>query len=104
MSPPPSHIRVLRSALTREGETERFNAAHNFLRSHLVATRDTAIGRDFLFDAASAGVGGALRDLVEIEHEHGGDLHFDYTEVGGYYLLRIAGTEGQRADIDTYFE
>ena len=104
MSNPSSHIEVVRAALTLQQETERFNAAHRFLRSRLVATRDTPIGRDFLFAADAAGIHAALKDLVGIEHEHGRDLHFDYTEVGGYFLLRIAGTPGQRPDIDGYFD
>ena len=99
-----SHMNVLRGALDARQETARFNGAHGFLRSHLVATRDTAIGRDYLFSSDAAGVGAALRDLVEIEHQHGRDLHFDYTEIGGYFLLRIAGTAEQRPDIDTYFD
>jgi hypothetical protein len=103
MSPSSSHIQVLRGVLGDREETGRFNAAHGFLRSALVATRDTAIGCDFLFAADAAGVGAALKDLVRIEHEHGRDLHFDYAEVGGYYLLRIAGTPFQKPDIDEYF-
>jgi len=103
MSRPSSHIQVLREVLGDRGGTEQFNAAHGFLRSRLVATRDTAIGCDFLFAADAAGVGAALKDLVRIEHEHGRDLHFDYAEVGGYYLLRIVGTPLQKPDIDRYF-
>ena len=104
MNTPPFHIEALRSALSPEQETERFNAAHNLLRSRLIATRDTPIGRDFLFAADAPGVHAALKDLVDIEHAHGKDLHFNYTEVGGYFLLRIAGTPGQRPDIDPYFD
>jgi hypothetical protein len=97
------HREVLRATLRSESDAERFDSAHRFLRSQLISTRDTAIGRDFFFAAKAAGVSGALRDLVEIEHEHGKDLHFDYAELEGYFLLRIAGTPAQRADIDTYF-
>jgi hypothetical protein len=104
MNSPSPHIVVLRAALGVQQETERFNAAHNFLRLHLVATRDMPIGRDFLFAAEATGVRAALKDLVEIEHAHGKDLHFDYTEIGGYFLLRIAGAPDERADIDAYFD
>ena len=103
MSRPSSHLPVLRGVLGDGGETERFNAVHGFLRSRLVATRETAIGCDFLFAADAAGVGPALKDLVRIEHEHGRDLHFDCAEVGGYYLLRIVGTPIQKPDIGAYF-
>ena len=103
MTPPSSHIDALRTVLGEQQASARFDAAHRFLRSRLVATRDTAIGRDFLFAADAAGIGSALRDLVEIEHEHGKDLHFDYAEVGGYFLLRIVGSAAQRPDIDAYF-
>jgi hypothetical protein len=99
-----SHIQMIRAALDPAQETERFNAAHNFLRSRVIATRDTPIGRDFLFPADAAGTGAALKDLAEIEHDHGGDLHFNYTEVGGYFLLRVAGASSQRADIEGYFD
>ncbi len=99
-----SHRGVLRAALSSGSDAERFDSAHRFLRSQLISTRDTAIGRDFFFAAKAAGVSGALRDLVEIEHEHGRDLHFDYAELEGYFLLRIAGTPGLRADIDAYFD
>ena len=104
MSDTSSHIDVLRATLNVQQETKRFNAAHNFLRSNLVTTRDTPIGRDFLFAAKGSGIRAALKDLVEIEHKYGKDLHFDYTEVGGYFLLRIAGTSDQRQDIDAYFD
>ena len=98
-----SHIETLRTLLGEQAASARFDAAHRFLRSRLVATRDTPIGRDYLFAADAAGVGAALKDLVEIEHEHGKDLHFDYTEVGGYFLLRIVGSAAQRPDIEAYF-
>jgi hypothetical protein len=104
MSDTSSHIEVLRAALNVQRETERFNAVHNFLRSNLVTTRDTPIGRDFLFAAEASGVRAALKDLVGIEHKYGRDLHFNYTEVGGYFLLRIAGTSDQRQDIEAYFD
>jgi len=103
MSRPSSRIQVLREVIADREETDRFNAAHGFLRSRLLATRDTAIGCDFLFAADAAGVSAALKDLVRIEHEHGKDLLFDYAEVGGYYLLRIAGTPLRKPDIDGYF-
>ena len=99
-----SHTQMIRAALGAEQKTERFNAAHNFLRSRVIATRDTPIGRDFLFAVDAAGTVAALKELAEIEHEHGGDLHFNYTEVGGYILLRIAGASSQRADIEGYFD
>ena len=99
-----SHIEALRTMLGAPGESARFNAAHRFLRSQLVARRDTAIGRDYLFAADAPGVGAALKDLVEIEHEHGKDLHFDCAEVGGYFLLRIVGPASRRPDIDAYFD
>jgi hypothetical protein len=99
-----SHIAELHAALGTHQERERLAAAHNFLRAHLTGTRETAIGRDFLFAADAAGVGAALKDLVAIEHEHGKDLHFDYAGVGGYFLLRIVGSPEQRAAIDAYFE
>ena len=104
MNAPSSHIEALRTMLGEQQESARFNAAHRFLRSRLVARRDTAIGRDYLFAGDAAGVSGALKDLVEIEHEHGKDLHFDYAELGGYFLLRIVGSAAQRPDIDAYFD
>ena len=104
MNAPSSHIEALRTTLGGQQESLRFNAAHRYLRSQLVTTRDTPIGRDYLFAADAAGISAALKDLVEIEHEHGKDLHFDYTKIGGYYLLRIAGSMAQRPDIDAYFD
>jgi hypothetical protein len=99
-----SHIDVLRTALGAHEDSARFNAAHGFLRSQLIARRDTAIGRDYLFAADAPGVGAALKDIIEIEHEHGKDLHFDCAKVGGYFLFRIVGRASQRPDIDAYFD
>lgn len=92
------------AAIRSPAEAERFRKAHTVLQSHLLMTRDLPIGRDFLFPANLNAVRAALRDLAEIEHAHGGDLHIDYTQLNDYFLLRIIGNPAQRNDIDKYFE
>jgi len=99
-----THIGMLISALNSPTDAERFRQAHAVLQTHLLMTRDLPIGRDFLFPAGSTAVRAAIRELTEIEHTHGKDLHVDYTQINEYFLLRIIGDPAQRNDIENYFK
>ena len=98
------HIGMLISALKSPTDAERFRQALAVLQTHLLMTRDLPIGRDFLFPAESTDVRAAIRELTEIEHAHGKDLHVDYTQINDYFLLRIIGDPAQQNDIENYFK
>jgi len=95
---------MLISALSTPADADRFRQAHAVLQTHLLMTRDLPIGRDFLFPADSTSVRAAIRELTEIEHTHGKDLHVDYTQINDYFLLRIIGDPAQRDEIENYFK
>ncbi|MEW6511116.1 MAG: hypothetical protein AB1428_09185 [Bacteroidota bacterium] len=99
-----SHVSVLLESLGTSEKARRFTAARSFLRQRLVMTRDTPIGRDFLFKGDAAEIKAALRDLVDVEHGFPGGLQFDFTAFNDLFLLRIVGLPSRQGDIAAYFE
>ena len=104
MTGTPTHLGTLLAVLRNTGDAERFTEVRSFLREQLVMTRDTPIGRDYLFAGGSEELHAALKDLVAIEHKHPCNLKFDYTELNEYFLLRIVGQQEEREDIASYFD
>lgn len=98
------HVDGLLALLRESEEARRFQSARSILRETLVMTRDTPIGRDYLFEGTPDGVRDALRDIVAIEHRHGCGLHFDYALLEDYFLLRIVGSAELRDVIVRYFD
>jgi len=101
--PRSSHIDEVLSSVRDPQASERFMRARQTLQEHLVCTREILNGKDFVFSGPADVVRQALRDLVEIEHQAGRFLLFDYAKVDEFYLLRIVGTEAHRGSIDAYF-
>ena len=102
--PRSSHIDEVLSSVRDPQASKRFMQARRTLQEHLVYTREILNGKDFVFSGSEKVIHLALHDLVDIEHRVGRFLLFDYAKVDEFYLLRIAGTEGFKDAIDTYFE
>jgi hypothetical protein len=99
-----SHRDTLLALLGESDEARRFRSALAILRETLVMTRDTPIGRDYLFAGIPGDVREALRDIIAAEHRHDCGLHLDYVVVEDYFLLRIVGREELHEDILGYFD
>lgn len=98
------HRDALLALLGESDEARRFRTALTILRETLVTTRDTPIGRDYVFAGIPGDVRHALRDIIAAEHRHDCGLHFDYVLVEDYFLLRIVGREDLREVIRGYFD
>jgi hypothetical protein len=92
------------AVLKDDAKVERFTAAQQFLRQHLIHRRDILNGKDFLFAGGSAEVHQALKTLVAIEHEASRFLQFDYVQIDEYFLLRVVAEALYQDMIDTYFD
>ncbi|MGH9425817.1 MAG: hypothetical protein ACRD2L_05855 [Terriglobia bacterium] len=99
-----SHTDHVVSSLRDPKEIERFTAARQKLKQHLVHTREILNGKDFLFSGPVDELHGALKDLVEIEHRCSRFLQFDYAQIEEYFLLRIGGLPEHSHIIESYFE
>jgi len=86
------------------GAAERFTAARQFLRLHLLVRREIPNGRDFLFSGPAAEIQEALKELVAIEHRAGRFLQFNYARIEEYFLLRVVGGPDHSSVIETYFD
>jgi hypothetical protein len=98
------HLDALLALLGESDEARRFRSARTILRETLVMTRDTPIGRDYLFAGSPGDIRDALRAIIAIEHRHDCGLHLDYALVEDYVLLRIVGGEELREVILGYFD
>ena len=99
-----SHIDEVVATLRDPKDVERFTAARQRLKRHLVHTRDLLVGKDFLFAGPPDELHEALKILVEIEHRCSRFLQLDYVQIEEYFLLRVGGPPEYSHIVESYFE
>jgi len=99
-----SHVQDVVAILSDQKDVERFTAARQRLKQHLVHTRDLLVGKDFLFSGPPDELHEALKSLVEIEHRCSRFLQFDYVQIEEYFLLRVGGSPEYSHIIESYFD
>lgn len=92
------------ATLHDQKDVERFTAARQRLKQHLIHTRDLLNGKDFLFSGPTEEIHQALKNLVQIEQRSSRFLQFDYAQIEEYFLLRVGGLPEHSSIIESYFD
>lgn len=99
-----NHREELAATLANRADIDRFMAALQSLRSHLVHTREVPNGLDFLFSGPEEELHDALHTLTEIERHGKCGLHIDYVRIDVFFLLRILGSPECQDQILSFFD
>ena len=99
-----SHKDEMMNTFDDQGAVTKFTTAQALLKNHLIHTRETLNGRDFLFLGPPEKLRDALKLIVDVEHASNQRVHIDYVQVDQYFLFRVVGSEAEQLAISSYFE